>query len=194
MHPVLCFCLCLSTNTYQCWWLFLDFHRRKGNGRCFTLEEASYRGVTAGPVPRHLLMRLTFVDDERTAELTGTWWLQTNNGRVSGWATAPLPSSRNRFTTCCHLQLWRQSSLLWDGKRGEQLFLDYGASKVKSFAAPPAAASLSYVSKCRHRGRLGTAPRFVTRWFMIIVLPWHPGALWCTKLVFPPPFLFSLFL
>lgn len=186
------FCLCLTTNTYRNRWLVLDFHHCKGHGRCFTLGQTSYRGNTAGQVPMFLLMRLTFVDDERTTELNQYWWLHTNNGsfrfeppddrdRRSPPLLSPMELKKKR----CLVAICSAEGVGME-RAGSRFSLI--TEPVKSFGAPPAAASLSYVSKFCHRGRRTTQnnPHFVTRWFMITVLPWYPGAFWCTKLVFSP--------
>lgn len=122
------------------------------------------------------------------------WWLHTNNGRVSD-LSHPMTDTdvphRDRH-------LWSQKKrCLVAICSAEGVGMERAGSRfslitepVKSFGAPPAAASLSYVSKFCHRGRRTTQnnPHFVTRWFMITVLPWYPRALWCTKLVFFPLF------
>lgn len=194
------FCLCLTTNTYRNRWLVLDFHHWKGHGRCFTLDQTSYRGNTAGQVPMLLLMRLTFVDDERTTKLINTDDYTPTTAEFQMWATRwPTPT----FPTVTVTYGVKKKRCLVAICSAEGVGMERAGSRfslitepVKSFGAPPAAASLSYVSKFCHRGRRTTQnnPHFVTRWFMITVLPWYPGALWCTKLVFFPPFLSSLFL
>lgn len=142
-------------------------------------DQISYRGNTTGHAPMLFLMRLTLVGDERTAELVNTADFRPTRAEFPNWAsrwptaTPPLPPrllSKEKTCLVCGTE-GVVSTLGWKEK-GSSFFLI--TQPVKSFGAPPAAASLSPVSKCCHRGRRmpQNNPHFVTRWFMIIVLPW----------------------
>lgn len=100
------------------------------------LDHICYHGNTAGHVPMLFLMRLTFVNDERTAELINTADFGQTTAEFSIWATwwptatpplLPRMQSEKKGVLSVALKALFPP---WDGKRGEQLFLDYRAGKV----------------------------------------------------------------
>lgn len=176
--------------------MIIGFHHCKGHSN-LTFEQTSYRGNTAGHVP--MLSWWDICRWWKNHWAHQYWWLSlmTNNPRFSHLTSGDVPPMllakyevKKKFF-CCYLYCWRCrfASIM---ERAWSRF-PWLPSRQKSFSAPPAAAqlpdapsSLSYISNFCHCGRRMTQnnPHFVTRWFMIIVLPWYPGALWWTKLVF----------
>lgn len=164
------------------------------------LDQISYHGNTAGHVPMLFLMRLTFVDDERTAELIST--------ADFGQTTAEFPIWATRWPTATPPLLSRMQSekkgvltvalkalfLPWEGKRGEQLFLDYRAGKVFWCS------TCSCLIKPRLKVLLPRTPYASEQPSLCHAVIYDhcatliPRSALLHKTCFPPPFLFFLFL
>lgn len=103
----------------------------------------------------------------KTSRAHQYWWLQPNNGRVSDRPTATFPHRYRHVTLSQPVAMCSSEGVMSTlGWKREGSSFSLITEPVKSFAAPPAAASLSYVSKCCQRGGLGTA------------LALSPGDLW----------------
>lgn len=122
------------------------------------------------------------------------WWFQTDNGRVSclshPMTDTDVPPPKKKKDVLLPSVGLKASFPLWDRKEGDRVFLDYRAAKVFWCSTCSCLIKLRLKVLCPLRRTAQNNPHFVTLWFMIVVLPWYPGALWCTKLVFFSPFSF----
>lgn len=104
------------------------------------------------------------------------------------------PTEKKKKMSCCHLSGWRR--LFRSGTERKGIGFSLITELLKSFGAPPAAASSSCVSKCcaRYGARLRTTLTLSRCDLWSLCCPDTLERFGAQNLFFFPPFLFPLFL